>query len=149
MSTHPESSDRSATTSPADVANLGAQLSEALNKFNELSRQMAIQRHMIDQLVTGSNNGVQSKPLPASQPTYSYPYPYNPCPVYQTTINHPRPQPNYTNPSILPVPIFKSNLQTRLRPPYNPNPTQPNNRTYPLNRKIRNPTLYRLFTNLG
>ena len=37
MSTYPESSDRSVTTPTADLANMGAQLSEVLNKFNELS----------------------------------------------------------------------------------------------------------------
>ncbi|XP_071920624.1 uncharacterized protein [Coffea arabica] len=57
MSTHPESSDRPATTSPTDLANLGAQLSEVLNRFNELSVEMTAQRHVIDQLVASGASG--------------------------------------------------------------------------------------------
>ena len=67
MSAHPESSDKSATTSSADLANLGAQLSEVLNKFNELSMEMTAQRRVIDQLVAGSSSGVQHDPLFAGQ----------------------------------------------------------------------------------
>ncbi|XP_071933827.1 uncharacterized protein [Coffea arabica] len=67
MSTHPESSDRPAMTPSADLANLGAQLSEVLNKFNELSMEMTAQRRVIDQLVTGSSGGVQHRPLPPNQ----------------------------------------------------------------------------------
>ena len=68
MNTHPESSDRSTTTSSADLANLGAQLSEVLNKFSELSIEMTAQRCVIDQLVVGSSSGVQHDLLSASQP---------------------------------------------------------------------------------
>ena len=110
MSTHPESSDRPATVPPTDSANLGIQLSEVLNKINDLSTEVTAQRHMIDQLFARSIS-VQYNPLPTNQPTYSYPYPY-PRPAYHTTINHPRPRPNYANPPILPVPIFQPNLQT-------------------------------------
>ncbi|XP_071921826.1 uncharacterized protein [Coffea arabica] len=67
MSVHPESSDRSATTSSADLANLRTQLSEVLNKFSELSMEMTAQRLVIDQLVAGSGSGVQQDPLPVSQ----------------------------------------------------------------------------------
>ncbi|XP_071918910.1 uncharacterized protein [Coffea arabica] len=45
MSIHPEPSDRPATTSSTDLANLGAQLSEILNRFNELSIEMMAQRY--------------------------------------------------------------------------------------------------------
>ena len=94
MSTHPESSDRSATTSSADLANLGAQLSEALNKFNEFSMEMAVQRRMIDQLVAGSNSGVQHDSLPASQPEpQPLPLPYT----------HPFFAPHFVNPPEEPV----------------------------------------------
>ena len=48
MSAHPESSDRSATTPAVDLANLGAQLSEVLNNFNELNMEMTVQWHVID-----------------------------------------------------------------------------------------------------
>ncbi|XP_027183903.1 uncharacterized protein LOC113782193 [Coffea eugenioides] len=82
MSVHPESSDRSATTSSADLANLRAQLSEVLNKFSELSREMTAQRRVIDQLVAGSGSGVQHDPLPVSQ---TEPQPL-PLPYIQTSF---------------------------------------------------------------
>nr|XP_027109278.1 uncharacterized protein LOC113729153 [Coffea arabica]XP_027109284.1 uncharacterized protein LOC113729158 [Coffea arabica] len=66
MSTHTELSDMSATTPPADTANLEVQLSEMLNKFNELSVEMSTQRRMIDQLVV-SSGGIQHDPMPISQ----------------------------------------------------------------------------------
>ncbi|XP_027155279.1 uncharacterized protein LOC113755474 [Coffea eugenioides] len=68
MSTHPESSDRPVMAPSTDLANLGAQLSEVLNKFNELSMEMTAQRRVIHQLVTGNDSGGQPEPLPASQP---------------------------------------------------------------------------------
>ncbi|XP_071905667.1 uncharacterized protein [Coffea arabica] len=67
MSTHPESFDRPIATSSTDLANLGAQLSEVLNRFNELSTEMTAQRRVIHQLVAGSGSGGQSEPLPANQ----------------------------------------------------------------------------------
>ena len=78
MSAHPESSGRSTTTSAADLTNLGAQLSEMLNKFNELSMEMTEQWRLIDQLVTGSSSGVEHDSLPASQPRPQ------PLPISQT-----------------------------------------------------------------
>ncbi|XP_027151907.1 uncharacterized protein LOC113751963 [Coffea eugenioides] len=66
MSTYPESSDRPVTTSSTDLVNLGAQLSEVLNRFNELNMEMTAQRRVIDQLVTGSSGGIQREPLPAN-----------------------------------------------------------------------------------
>nr|XP_027109129.1 uncharacterized protein LOC113728996 [Coffea arabica] len=66
MSTYPESFDRPVTTSSTDLVNLGAQLSEVLNRFNELNMEMTAQRRVIDQLVTGSSGGIQREPLPAN-----------------------------------------------------------------------------------
>ncbi|XP_071921738.1 uncharacterized protein [Coffea arabica] len=57
MSAHSESSDTIATTPSADLTNLGAQLSEVLNKFKELSMEMTAQQRVIDQLVTDSSSG--------------------------------------------------------------------------------------------
>ena len=51
ISFHPEPSKRAAIISSSDAMNLGAQLNEILNRFNELSVEMVAQRHMIDQLV--------------------------------------------------------------------------------------------------
>nr|XP_027076582.1 uncharacterized protein LOC113700352 [Coffea arabica]XP_027089706.1 uncharacterized protein LOC113710853 [Coffea arabica] len=67
MSTHPESSDRPATTSPTDLASMGAQLSEVLNRFNELSVEMMAQRRIIDQLVASGASDEQHEPLPPGQ----------------------------------------------------------------------------------
>ena len=47
-----------------DVASLGAQLSEVLNGFNELSIEMVAQRRAIDQLVSSSHGGVQTDHIP-------------------------------------------------------------------------------------
>ncbi|XP_027169533.1 uncharacterized protein LOC113769267 [Coffea eugenioides] len=122
MSTHPESSDRPVTTSSANLENLRAQLSEVLNKFNELSMEMIAQRRVIDQLVVSSSSGVQHEPLPASQtepqpillpytqtfvtshvinppeeaftcPTHGLPHTY--APTIQTNPSHPQIPQNY------------------------------------------------------
>ena len=110
MSTHLESSDRPATTSPTDLANLGAQLSEMLNKFNELSMEMTAQRRVIDQLVAGSDSGVQHEPLPASQP--------EPQPL---SMSHTQTlfAPHFTNP---PEETFTYSTDG-LPPTYAPNPS--------------------------
>nr|XP_027093704.1 uncharacterized protein LOC113714104 [Coffea arabica] len=127
MSTHPKSSDRPVTAPLADLANLGAQLSEVLNKFNELNMEMTTQRHMIDQLVAGSGSGGQPEPLPANQPepqpillpytqtpftphfansreeTFIYPthgLPYTHAPAIQTNPPHPQILQNYPHISL-------------------------------------------------
>ncbi|XP_071918747.1 uncharacterized protein [Coffea arabica] len=76
MSTHPESSDRPVTTSSTDLANLRAQLSEMLNKFNKLSEEMTTQRHMIDQLVANSGN-VPEETFTYLASIFPYTYPHN------------------------------------------------------------------------
>ena len=81
MSTHHESFDKSTTAPPADTANLGVQLSEMLNKFNELSEEMATQRRMIDQLVA-SSGGIQHDPMPISQPEIEH----QPPPLSHTQV---------------------------------------------------------------
>ena len=48
----------------SDAASLGVQLSEVLNKVNELSVEMVAQRRMIDQLVSSSHSGVQNDCIP-------------------------------------------------------------------------------------
>ncbi|XP_071921398.1 uncharacterized protein [Coffea arabica] len=57
MSSAPEASERSAMVTSPDFTALGAQLSEVLAKFNELSAEMAAQRRVIDQLVASNNGG--------------------------------------------------------------------------------------------
>ncbi|XP_027109376.1 uncharacterized protein [Coffea arabica] len=90
MSTHPKSSDRPVTAPSADLVNLGAQLSEILNKFNELSMEMTAQWHVIDQLVAGSGSGTQHEPLPTNQ-TEPQPIllPYTQTSVTSRVINPP------------------------------------------------------------
>nr|XP_027122176.1 uncharacterized protein LOC113739131 [Coffea arabica] len=127
MSTHPESSDRPVTAPLADLANLRAQLSEVLNKFNELNMEMTTQWHMIDQLVAGSGSGGQPEPLPANQPepqpiflpytqtpftphfanlreeTFIYPthgLPHTHAPAIQTNPPHPQIPQNYPHISL-------------------------------------------------
>ena len=53
--------------SPTDLTNLGAQLSEVLNSFNELSVEMMAQWRVIDQLVAGGASDEQHEPLPPGQ----------------------------------------------------------------------------------
>ncbi|XP_071933839.1 uncharacterized protein [Coffea arabica] len=77
MSAFPKSSDRSATVPPIDAANLGIQLSEMLNKFSELSEEMATQRRMIDQLVA-SSGGIQHNPMSINQPEIEHQTPLLP-----------------------------------------------------------------------
>ncbi|XP_027169433.1 uncharacterized protein LOC113769160 [Coffea eugenioides] len=57
MSSMPEASEGSAMVTSPDFTALGAQLSEVLGKFNELSAEMAAQRRVIDQLVASNNGG--------------------------------------------------------------------------------------------
>nr|XP_027102201.1 uncharacterized protein LOC113723226 [Coffea arabica] len=89
MSTHPEPSDRPVTTSSTDLANLGAQLNEVLNRFNELSVDMMAQRRMIDQLVTGgASSEQQHEPLPPGQfEPQPILLPYTQVPVTSHVIN--------------------------------------------------------------
>ena len=54
-------------TSSTDLANLGAQLSEVLNRFIELSVEMIAQWRVIDQLVASSASGEQHELLPRGQ----------------------------------------------------------------------------------
>ncbi|XP_071920618.1 uncharacterized protein [Coffea arabica] len=61
MSTHPEPSDRPVTTSSTDLANLGAQLNEVLNRFNELSIEVMAQRRVIDQLVASGASAIHPR----------------------------------------------------------------------------------------
>ncbi|XP_027155767.1 uncharacterized protein LOC113756201 [Coffea eugenioides] len=122
MGTHPESSDRPVTAPLADLANRGAQLSEVLNKFNELNMEMTTQRRVIHQLVAGSGSGGQPEPLPTNQPepqpillpytqtpstphfanpheeTFIYPthgLPHSQAPAIQTNPPHPQIPQNY------------------------------------------------------
>ncbi|XP_071920609.1 uncharacterized protein [Coffea arabica] len=71
MSTHPEPSDRPVTTSSTDLANLGAQLNEVLNRFNELSVEMMAQRRVIDQLVTSGASKAFTYPTHGPPLTYA------------------------------------------------------------------------------
>ncbi|XP_071900950.1 uncharacterized protein [Coffea arabica] len=57
MSSVPETSKRSAIITSPDFTALGAQLSEVLGKFNELSAEMTAQRRVIDQLVASNSGG--------------------------------------------------------------------------------------------
>nr|XP_027083426.1 uncharacterized protein LOC113705706 [Coffea arabica] len=115
MSTHPESSDRPATTSPTDLANLGAQLSEVLNRFNELSIKMIAQRRVINQLVAGGASSEQHEPLPPGQ---SEPepilLPYTQAPVTSHVINSP--EEAFTYPTHGPLPTYATNVQ--INPPH-------------------------------
>ncbi|XP_027182219.1 uncharacterized protein LOC113780636 [Coffea eugenioides] len=114
MSTHPESSDRPATTSPFDLANLGAQLSEVFSRFNELSVEMMTQRRVIDQLVTGGASGEQqheSLPLAQSEPIL---LPYAQISVTSQAMNPP--EEAFTYPTHGPPPIYAPNIQ--INPPH-------------------------------
>ncbi|XP_027066541.1 uncharacterized protein [Coffea arabica] len=94
--------------------------------------------------------GPFSRPRSQRYHTYSSRYP-NPRPVYHTTTNHPRPQPNYASPPTMPSLISQNNSQIRLRLPYNPRPAPPNQQTYnpPQTNKIQKPGRSQTFTNLG
>nr|XP_027118542.1 uncharacterized protein LOC113735752 [Coffea arabica] len=110
MSTRLESFDRPATTSPTDSANLGAQLSEVLNQFNELSVEMMAQRRVIDQLVAGGASGEQHEPLPPGQ---SKPQPIF-LPYTQTSVPSPfinPPEEAFTYPTHGPQPTYVSHIQ--------------------------------------
>ena len=50
--------------SSSDAVNLGAHLSEMLNRFNELSAKMATQRRIIDQLVSNNSGAIQNDRIP-------------------------------------------------------------------------------------
>nr|XP_027090344.1 uncharacterized protein LOC113711376 [Coffea arabica] len=89
MSAHSESSDRSTMAPPADTANLGVQLSEMLNKFNELSVEISTQRRMIDQLVA-SSGGIQHDPMPISQSEIEH----QPPPLSHTQVTF---EPSFVN----------------------------------------------------
>ncbi|XP_027158367.1 uncharacterized protein LOC113759986 [Coffea eugenioides] len=111
MSMHPESSDRPITTSSTNLANLGAQLSEVLNRFNELSVEMTAQRRVIDQLVAGSSSGVQPESLSASQPKLQpIILPYTQTSVTLHVINPP--EEAFTYPTHGPPPTYAPNIQT-------------------------------------
>nr|XP_027122101.1 uncharacterized protein LOC113739054 [Coffea arabica] len=90
MSTHPEPSDMPVTISSTDLANLGAQLNEVLNRFNELSVEMMAQWRMIDQLVTGgASSEQQHEPLPPGQSEPQpilLPYTQAPGPHYYSAV---------------------------------------------------------------
>nr|XP_027096027.1 uncharacterized protein LOC113715923 [Coffea arabica] len=114
MSTHPESFDRPATTSPFDLVNLGAQLSEVFSRFNELSVEMMTQRRVIDQLVTGGASGEQqheSLPLAQSEPIL---LPYAQISVTSQAMNPP--EEAFTYPTHGPPPIYAPNIQ--INPPH-------------------------------
>ena len=64
VSFYPELSERFAIIPSSDATNLGVQLSEMLNKFNELSAEMAAQKRMINQLVSNNTGGVQNGHIP-------------------------------------------------------------------------------------
>ncbi|XP_027151968.1 uncharacterized protein LOC113752024 [Coffea eugenioides] len=115
MSTHPESSDRPATTSPTDLTNLGAQLREVLNRFNELSVGMMAQRRVIDQLVASGASGEQHEPLPPGQ---SEPQPIF-LPYVQTSVTSQvinPPEEVFTYPTHGPQPAYAPYIQTN--PPH-------------------------------
>ncbi|XP_027171636.1 uncharacterized protein LOC113771226 [Coffea eugenioides] len=115
MSTHPESSDRPATTSPIDLTNLGAQLREVLNRFNELSVGMMAQRRVIDQLVASGASGEQHEPLPPGQ---SEPQPIF-LPYIQTSVTSQvinPPEEVFTYPTHGPQPAHAPYIQTN--PPH-------------------------------
>nr|XP_027093584.1 uncharacterized protein LOC113713985 [Coffea arabica] len=115
MSTHPESSDRPATTSPTDLTNLGAQLREVLNRFNELSVGMMAQRRVIDQLVASGASGEQHEPLP---PGHSEPQPIF-LPYIQTSVTSQvinPPEEVFTYPTHGPQPAHAPYIQTN--PPH-------------------------------
>ncbi|XP_027184098.1 uncharacterized protein LOC113782403 [Coffea eugenioides] len=112
MSTHPESSDRLVTTSSTDLANLGVQLSEVLNRFNELSMEMNAQRHVVDQLVAGSGSGTQHEPSPVSQTE-----PQSLSTSHTQTLFPPHPpKETFTYPTHDPPPTYAPNIQ--INPPY-------------------------------
>nr|XP_027103119.1 uncharacterized protein LOC113724408 [Coffea arabica] len=111
MSTHPEPSDRPVITSSTDLANLGVQLNEVLNRFNELSVEMMAQRRVIDQLVTSGASGEQQhEPLPPGQ---SEPQPillpYTQAPVTSHVINPP--EEAFTYPTHGPPLTYAPNIQ--------------------------------------
>ena len=64
MNSHSKSSKKFAMITSSDAASLGVQLSEVLNKVNELSVEMVAQRRMIDQLVSSNHGGVQTNHIP-------------------------------------------------------------------------------------
>nr|XP_027120519.1 uncharacterized protein LOC113737490 [Coffea arabica] len=115
MSTHPESSDRPATTSPTDLTNLGAQLREVLNRFNELSVGMMAQRRVIDQLVASGASDEQHEPLPPGQsgpqPIF---LPYTQTFVTSQVINPPEEAFTYSTHG--PQPAYVPHIQTN--PPH-------------------------------
>ena len=78
MSSHTESSERSASIHLQMLQFLGAQLSEMLTQFNELSAEMAVQRRMIDKLVSNNTSGVQNEhtPIDDSQQDLENPPPH-------------------------------------------------------------------------
>ena len=99
------------------------------------------------------DQGPSTRPKFQNRPTYSSPYPYYPNshPVHHTTVDHPRPWPNYTNISVPPFQNFQPNFQTRSRLPFNPRLVQSNNQTYnyPQTNETQNQNQYRTFTNLS
>ena len=64
MSAQPEPTEKIPTTTQPENASLGAQLTEMITRFNEMSMEMVAQRQLIDQLI---NSGVQPEPIPAKQ----------------------------------------------------------------------------------
>ena len=100
----------------SDVASLGAQLSEVLNRFNELNVEMATQRCVIDQLVSSSHSGIQTYHMPNdnnqpesdNQPTHMSTIPTTFVPTFTnlqggafTYFNHNLLQAHSTNVQIL------------------------------------------------
>ncbi|XP_027072065.1 uncharacterized protein [Coffea arabica] len=99
------------------------------------------------------NQGSSSRPRYQQNSAYPPRYLYQPRhrPVYNTTINHPRPRPNYPDTPPTPFHISPPNFQIRSRPPFNPRPIPPSNPNYHHQQAsdTQNPTPYRTFTNLG
>ncbi|XP_027077130.1 uncharacterized protein [Coffea arabica] len=94
MSSVPETSERSAIVTSPDITALGAQLSEVLGKFNELSAEMAAQRRVIDQLVASNNGGGvpnDQEPIDNHPPAQDY------QPPHTSTTQTPFPPP-FANP---------------------------------------------------
>ncbi|XP_027168644.1 uncharacterized protein LOC113768468 [Coffea eugenioides] len=94
MSSVPETSERSAIVTSPDFTALGAQLSEVLGKFNELSAEMAAQRRVIDQLVDSNNGGGvpnDQEPIDNHPPAQDY------QPPHTSTTQTPFPPP-FANP---------------------------------------------------
>ncbi|XP_071923339.1 uncharacterized protein [Coffea arabica] len=138
MSSMPEISERSTMVTSPDFTALGAQLSEVLGKFNELSTEMAAQRYVIDQLVASNSGGGV---LNDQEPVDNHPSAQNHQPPHtsnaQTTFLPPFANPlentftrlnsdlSYTHPNYILInptsnQISQTHPQTNLNVPRNP-----------------------------